>query len=75
MKMSFARHSQPDQQQPEGAGTGPRGQIKLMAAAQEKEVIVTVRGNGKGMTEEEVSKALEPFYTKSSTEPGLGSQS
>ena len=41
------------------------GQIKLMAAAQEKEVLVTVRDNGKGMTEEEVSKALEPFYTKS----------
>lgn len=48
------------------------GQIKLMAAAQEKEVIVTVRDNGKGMTEEEVSKALEPFYTKSINGTGLG---
>ena len=48
------------------------GQIKLMAAAQEKEVLVTVRDNGKGMTEEEVSKALEPFYTKSINGTGLG---
>ena len=48
------------------------GQIKLMAAAQEKEVIVTVQDNGKGMTEEEVSKALEPFYTKSINGTGLG---
>ena len=46
-----------------------------MAAAQEKEVIVTVRDNGKGMTEEEVSKALEHFIQRASTEPGLGSQS
>ena len=48
------------------------GQIKLMAAAQEKEVLVTVQDNGKGMTEEEVSKALEPFYTKSINGTGLG---
>ena len=35
-------------------------------------MIVTVQDNGKGMTEEEVSKALEPFYTKSINGTGLG---
>lgn len=48
------------------------GQIKLIASGQENEVLVTVRDNGKGMTEEEVSKALEPFYTKSINGTGLG---
>ena len=33
---------------------------------------LTVEDNGLGMTEEEVSKALEPFYTKSINGTGLG---
>ena len=48
------------------------GQINLLASGQAEEVLVTVRDNGKGMTEEEVSKALEPFYTKSINGTGLG---
>ncbi len=48
------------------------GQITLLATGEADEVLVTVRDNGKGMTEEEVSKALEPFYTKSINGTGLG---
>ncbi len=51
---------------------GREGQIKLLASRQENEVMVTVSDNGKGMTQEEVSKALEPFYTKSINGTGLG---
>ena len=48
------------------------GQITLLASRQRDELLVTVRDNGKGMTEEEVAKALEPFYTKSINGTGLG---
>lgn len=48
------------------------GCIELMAAGYGDTVQVTVRDNGKGMTEDEVLKAKEPFYTKSINGTGLG---
>lgn len=53
-------------------GKDNRGLIGLKAAGEGRKVIFTLTDNGKGMTEEELKRAREPFYTKSINGVGIG---
>lgn len=48
------------------------GEISLKAAGDGEKTVITLSDNGKGMTEEELKRAKEPFYTKSINGVGLG---
>ena len=52
---------------PEGGGT-----ITLCSSAREGEVLVSVADDGRGMSEEERGRALEPFFTTRKEGSGLG---
>jgi signal transduction histidine kinase len=51
---------------------GEGGSIVIGAARQEERVRVSVRDTGRGMSEEEIRRAFEPFYTTKATGSGLG---
>lgn len=51
---------------------GREGRIRITGGTEEGKVVILFRDNGKGMTEEELSRAMEPFYTKSINGIGLG---
>lgn len=53
-------------------GFGERGEIVLAVRKEGSSVRVEVRDRGIGMTEEEVLRALEPFYTTKPKGVGLG---
>ncbi|TCP29010.1 PAS domain S-box-containing protein [Scopulibacillus darangshiensis] len=48
------------------------GQIKLSIKLRDNEALVTIQDNGLGMTEEQVNKIGEPFYTTKAGGNGLG---
>lgn len=51
---------------------GEGGSIVVGAARQEGRVRVSVRDTGRGMSDEEIRRAFEPFYTTKATGSGLG---
>lgn len=51
---------------------GREGQIRIEGIAEGEKARILFMDNGKGMTEEELAKAMEPFYTKSINGIGLG---
>lgn len=51
---------------------GKEGQIRMEGISDGKKARILFMDNGKGMTEEELTKAMEPFYTKSINGIGLG---
>lgn len=51
---------------------GREGRISISGRADGDRAVIVFSDNGKGMTEEELSRALEPFYTKSINGIGLG---
>lgn len=53
-------------------GRDGQGAILLTAAGQGEKTVLSLTDNGKGMTEEELKRAREPFYTKSINGVGLG---
>lgn len=48
------------------------GRIQLSAAINEENVRISVSDNGKGLTEKEVEKMFDPFFTTRKTGTGLG---
>ena len=55
--------------------TGPKGHIQLEISGDPKDhdtVCVVVKDDGKGMTEEEMNRMFEPFYTTKDSGTGLG---
>lgn len=51
---------------------GEEGHIRIMAGGRDQYMVMTLEDDGKGMTEEELKMALEPFYTRSINGIGLG---
>ncbi|MDD6074557.1 MAG: ATP-binding protein, partial [Clostridium sp.] len=51
---------------------GREGRIRMEGKTVGEMARIDFRDNGKGMTEEELSRAMEPFYTKSINGIGLG---
>ena len=51
---------------------GREGQLSVTGKTEGRKVKLTFRDNGKGMTQEELAQAMEPFYTKSINGLGLG---
>ncbi len=51
---------------------GREGKIRVSGEETEHTARIVFEDNGKGMTQEELSKAMEPFYTKSINGIGLG---
>lgn len=52
--------------------SGREGQIRIEGISEGKRAKILFMDNGKGMTDEELAKAMEPFYTKSINGIGLG---
>lgn len=52
--------------------SGREGRIRIEGRTEGKKARILFMDNGKGMTEEELTKAMEPFYTKSINGIGLG---
>ncbi|WP_445488591.1 ATP-binding protein [Niallia sp. 03133] len=48
------------------------GDLSLSAAAHHKEVIITISDNGVGISNAQLKKVFEPFYTSKDTGTGLG---
>lgn len=51
---------------------GSAGRIRISGRGEGEKVRIVFQDNGKGMTEEELRQATEPFYTKSVNGIGLG---
>jgi two-component system sensor histidine kinase RegB len=50
--------------------SGPGGRVKLETSSEDSQVVFLIRDSGRGMTDEELGRAGEPFYT--TKEPGRG---
>lgn len=50
--------------------SGPGGRVKLETSSENTQVVFQIRDSGRGMTDEELGRAGEPFYT--TKEPGRG---
>ncbi|HEY3276932.1 MAG TPA: ATP-binding protein [Syntrophorhabdaceae bacterium] len=51
---------------------GPRGTISLMTACNDKEVMLKVNDDGKGMDERTIKQIFDPFFTTKRTQGGTG---
>jgi len=50
--------------------SGPGGRVKLETSHDDSKIVFRIRDSGRGMTDEELGRAGEPFYT--TKEPGRG---
>ena len=51
---------------------GTEGRLKITGKSDDNRALIEFRDNGKGMSKEELSQAMEPFYTKSINGIGIG---
>jgi signal transduction histidine kinase len=50
----------------------PQGQVTLNAEIQDKDLLITVKDNGQGLTEKEIQHIFDPFYTTRRSEGHYG---